>query len=42
MLLASHSLKRIVKHIARTHGGTISVESKFGEGSTFSIFLLAS
>jgi len=31
----------IVKHIAQAHGGTISVESTFGKGSTFSIFLPA-
>ena len=29
----------IVKHIAQAHGGTISVQSRYGEGSTFSIFL---
>ncbi|MBI9020152.1 MAG: HAMP domain-containing protein [Verrucomicrobia bacterium] len=29
----------IVKHIAQAHGGTISVESTFGKGSAFSIFL---
>jgi len=31
----------IVKHIAQAHGGTISVQSRYGEGSTFSIFLPA-
>lgn len=31
----------IVKHIAQAHGGTVSVQSRFGEGSTFSIFLPA-
>ena len=31
----------IVKHIAQTHGGTVSVQSRYGEGSTFSIFLPA-
>ncbi len=29
----------IVKHIAQAHGGTVSVESVYGRGSTFSIFL---
>jgi two-component system phosphate regulon sensor histidine kinase PhoR len=29
----------IVKHIAQAHGGAVSVDSRFGEGSTFSIFL---
>jgi two-component system phosphate regulon sensor histidine kinase PhoR len=29
----------IVKHIAQAHGGHISVESKLGKGSTFSIQL---
>jgi two-component system phosphate regulon sensor histidine kinase PhoR len=29
----------IVKHIARAHGGHVSVESKLGEGSCFSIHL---
>lgn len=29
----------IVKHIAQAHGGTISVKSRFGEGSEFSIHL---
>ena len=29
----------IVKHIAQAHGGTVSVKSTFGKGSTFSIFL---
>jgi two-component system phosphate regulon sensor histidine kinase PhoR len=29
----------IVKHIAQAHGGTVSVQSRYGEGSTFSIFL---
>lgn len=27
----------IVKHIAQAHGGTVSVESRYGRGSTFSI-----
>jgi two-component system phosphate regulon sensor histidine kinase PhoR len=31
----------IVKHIAQAHGGTVSVQSRFGEGSVFSIFLPA-
>ncbi len=31
----------IVKHIAQAHGGTISVQSRYGEGSTFSVFLPA-
>jgi two-component system phosphate regulon sensor histidine kinase PhoR len=29
----------IVKHIAQAHGGHVSVESKLGEGSRFSIYL---
>lgn len=29
----------IVKHIAQAHGGTVSVESTFGKGSTFTINL---
>jgi two-component system, OmpR family, phosphate regulon sensor histidine kinase PhoR len=29
----------IVKHIAQAHGGTVAVQSRFGEGSVFSIFL---
>ncbi|MGD9415649.1 MAG: ATP-binding protein, partial [Desulfobacterales bacterium] len=29
----------IVKHIAQAHGGHVSVESKLGEGSRFSIHL---
>jgi two-component system phosphate regulon sensor histidine kinase PhoR len=29
----------IVKHIAQAHGGTVSVQSRYGQGSTFSIFL---
>jgi two-component system phosphate regulon sensor histidine kinase PhoR len=29
----------IVKHIAQAHGGTVSVQSRYGEGSVFSIFL---
>ena len=29
----------IVKHIAQAHGGTVSVKSRFGEGSEFSIHL---
>lgn len=29
----------IVKHIAQAHGGTVSVQSQYGQGSTFSIFL---
>lgn len=32
----------IVKHIAQAHGGTVSVQSRYGQGSTFSIFLPAS
>lgn len=32
----------IVKHIAQVHGGTVSVNSLFGEGSTFSVFLPSS
>ncbi|MBC8207447.1 MAG: HAMP domain-containing protein [Kiritimatiellales bacterium] len=32
----------IVKHIAQAHGGTVSVKSTFGKGSTFSVFLPAS
>lgn len=31
----------IVKHIAQAHGGTVSVQSRYGQGSTFSIFLPA-
>jgi len=31
----------IVKHIAQAHGGTVSVQSAFGKGSTFSIFIPA-
>lgn len=31
----------IVKHIAQVHGGSVSVESTFGEGSEFSIYLPA-
>lgn len=31
----------IVKHITQAHGGTVSVQSRYGEGSTFSIFLPA-
>lgn len=31
----------IVKHIAQAHGGTVSVESTFGKGSAFSIFIPA-
>lgn len=31
----------IVKHIAQAHGGTVSVQSQYGQGSTFSIFLPA-
>ncbi|NOU36096.1 MAG: HAMP domain-containing protein [Kiritimatiellaceae bacterium] len=31
----------IVKHIAQAHGGTVSVQSRYGEGSTFSVFLPA-
>jgi hypothetical protein len=27
------------KHSVETHGGSISVESKVGQGSTFSLFL---
>lgn len=29
----------IVKHIAQAHNGTVSVESEFGRGSTFTVFL---
>lgn len=29
----------IVKHIAQAHGGTVAVQSRYGEGSAFSIFL---
>lgn len=29
----------IVKHIAQAHGGSVSVESRYGEGSIFSIFI---
>jgi two-component system, OmpR family, phosphate regulon sensor histidine kinase PhoR len=29
----------IVKHIAQAHGGNVSVQSTFGEGSVFSIFI---
>jgi two-component system phosphate regulon sensor histidine kinase PhoR len=29
----------IVKHIAQAHGGSVSVQSTFGKGSTFSIFI---
>jgi two-component system phosphate regulon sensor histidine kinase PhoR len=29
----------IVKHIAQAHGGTVAVQSRYGEGSTFSIFI---
>jgi two-component system phosphate regulon sensor histidine kinase PhoR len=29
----------IVKHIVEAHGGKVSVESKVGQGSRFSIFL---
>jgi signal transduction histidine kinase len=29
----------IVKHIAQVHGGHVSVQSVYGEGSTFSIFI---
>jgi signal transduction histidine kinase len=29
----------IVKHIALVHGATVTVESKVGEGSTFSVHL---
>jgi two-component system phosphate regulon sensor histidine kinase PhoR len=29
----------IVKHLAKTHGGEVSVESRFGEGTTFTIEL---
>ena len=29
----------LVKHIVEAHGGSISVESKVGQGSTFSLFL---
>lgn len=31
----------IVKHIAQAHGGTVSVQSRYGEGSVFSVFLPA-
>jgi two-component system phosphate regulon sensor histidine kinase PhoR len=31
----------IVKHIAQAHGGTVSVKSTYGEGSTFTIRLPA-
>ncbi|MDD5328327.1 MAG: ATP-binding protein, partial [Phycisphaerae bacterium] len=29
----------IVKHIAQVHGGYVTVESKFGSGSAFTIYL---
>ena len=29
----------IVKHLARAHGGEVSIESRFGEGSQFTIEL---
>jgi two-component system phosphate regulon sensor histidine kinase PhoR len=29
----------IVKHIAQAHGGNVTVRSRFGEGSVFSVFL---
>jgi two-component system, OmpR family, phosphate regulon sensor histidine kinase PhoR len=29
----------IVKHIAQAHGGTVSVESELGKGSTFTLHL---
>ncbi|MCI5157447.1 MAG: hypothetical protein D3906_03235, partial [Candidatus Electrothrix sp. AUS1_2] len=29
----------IVKHIARSHGGSVEVESQFGKGSTFTLKL---
>lgn len=32
----------IVKHIAQAHGGSVSVESRVGEGSTFTILLPSS
>jgi two-component system phosphate regulon sensor histidine kinase PhoR len=31
----------IVKHIVQAHGGTVSVQSRYGEGSTFSLFIPA-
>lgn len=31
----------IVKHIAQAHGGTVSVQSRYGRGSVFSVFIPA-
>jgi two-component system phosphate regulon sensor histidine kinase PhoR len=31
----------IVKHIAQAHGGSVSVQSRYGEGSVFSVFIPA-